>query len=96
MASTTDIITAEPLLAASQRTGILEIPLELEHPQQRFYVRSSSRGTLGRAEAAFEDRSWAAKHYWQEGPLGEQVTVFEFDEPLPPGHVMLRVPFSAH
>jgi hypothetical protein len=46
-------------------------------------------GKPGRAEAIFADRSWAAKHYWQENP---GVVIYEFDEPLPAGPVRLRIP----
>jgi hypothetical protein len=46
-------------------------------------------GEAGRAEAVFGRQSWAAKHYWQED---DGVTVYEFDEALPEGSVLLRIP----
>ena len=47
-------------------------------------------GQPGRAEAVFERRSWAAKHYWADD---DGVVIYEFDEPLPAGPVTLRIPF---
>jgi hypothetical protein len=38
------------------------------------------------------DRVWAAKHHWTEGRGDDVVTVYEFDEALPPGRVLLRIP----
>jgi hypothetical protein len=37
-------------------------------------------------------QNWAAKHQWTEGEGRDEVTVFEFDEPLPVGEVTLRIP----
>ena len=70
--------------------GIVETSLTLDEPQTRLRLRLPA-GKPGRAEAIFADRSWAAKHYWQESP---GVVIYEFDEPLPPGPVRLRIPFT--
>lgn len=75
---------------ASPRAGVLEASVTLTEPQARLRVRVA-RGTAGRAEARLAERSWAAKHYWQEAP---GVMVYEFDEPLPPGPITLRIPFA--
>ena len=95
MSTTTTVYSAEQ---AQGTAGVpagpttLELRLTLEDPQSRVGVRAPD-GTLGRAEAVLAGRSWAAKHFWTEGPPGDQVTIFEFDEPLPAGAVLLRVPF---
>ncbi len=68
---------------------MLEARLTLEEPQPRVRVRLPP-GQPGRAEAVFDRRSWAAKHYW----LDDDVVVYEFDEPLPAGPVLLRIPFT--
>jgi hypothetical protein len=70
--------------------AVLEATVTLTEPQVRLRVRLPP-GDPGRAEAVFDKRSWAAKHYWQE-ELG--VTIYEFDEPLPPGPVTVRIPFA--
>ncbi len=72
-------------------TGVREVSVMLPEPQRRLRLRSPGRQP-GRAEAIFEGRSWAAKHFWQEAQ-GEWV--FEFDEPLPAGRITLRVPFAS-
>jgi hypothetical protein len=71
-------------------SAVLETSLSLDEPQPRVRLRLPS-GKPGRAEAVLEDRSWAAKHYWQESP---GVVVYEFDEPLPAGPVRLRIPLA--
>ena len=76
--------------------GVKLVRLTLARPEQRVAVRAPG-GTLGRAEAVIGEpaaTSWAAKHFWNEGPPGDEVTVFEFDEPLPAGPVLLRIPFQ--
>jgi hypothetical protein len=70
--------------------GALETSVILAEPLSRLGLRLP-RGEAGRAEAVFGERSWAAKHYWQEVPGG---MTYEFDEPLPAGRVLLRVPFA--
>jgi hypothetical protein len=76
---------------AAGRGAPLETSLTLEEPQTRLRLRLPP-GKAGRAEAVFEGKSWAAKHYWQESP---GVVVYEFDEALPAGAVTLRIPLSA-
>lgn len=75
--------------AAPNATSI-ETTLKLTEPRSRLRVRLPA-GEAGRAEAMFEKRSWAAKHYWQEQ---SGVTVYEFDAPLPEGEIKLRIPFA--
>jgi hypothetical protein len=70
--------------------GVLEATVNLPAPQARVRLRLPS-GRAGRAEAVLARHSWAAKHYWNE-PDG--TVVYEFDEPLPEGEVLLRIPFS--
>jgi hypothetical protein len=72
------------------RGSALEASVALEEPLSRLRLRLP-RGKAGRAEAVFGERSWAAKHYWQEL---SGVMTYEFDEPLPAGSVLLRVPFA--
>ena len=91
---TTTVYSAERTAGGVPQGGpsTLELRLTLDGTQSRVAVRAPD-GTLGRAEAVMDQRSWAAKHFWTEGPPGDQVTMFEFDEPLPAGPVLLRVPF---
>lgn len=72
------------------RADLLEASLTLTGPQSRLRLRLPA-GEAGRAEAVFHERSWAAKHYWQEAP---DVMIYEFDEPLPAGAISVRVPFA--
>jgi hypothetical protein len=75
----------------------LELQLELPTPQTRIGVRvagGNRSGALGRADAILGRHTWAAKHHWVEGGPDDQATIFEFDEPLPAGTVVLRIPFS--
>jgi hypothetical protein len=78
-------------VGAAASAGVLETSLTLDEPQARLRLRLPA-GKPGRAEAIFADRSWAAKHYWQESP---GVVIYEFDEPLPAGPVRLRIPLPA-
>lgn len=73
-------------------TDVLEAPLELHAAQSRLLALVPA-GKAGRAEAVIDDRSWAAKHYWQQE---SGVMAYEFDEPLPPGRIIVRVPFIGH
>jgi hypothetical protein len=73
------------------RTDVLEASLELPEPRSRLLLRIPA-GKAGRAEAIIDERSWAAKHYWQQEP---GVMAYEFDEPLPAGRIVVRVPFEA-
>jgi len=73
-------------------TDVLEASLELPAAHSRLLLLIPA-GKAGRAEAVMNDRSWAAKHYWQQEP---GVMVYEFDEPLPPGPIIVRVPFARH
>jgi hypothetical protein len=77
-------------LSESAGERFIEAALLLEEPQSRLRLRLPP-GQPGRAEAIFAGRSWAAKHYWQEGA---GIFVYEFDEPLPAGSVTLRIPLS--
>ena len=78
---------ALPAGLAAREPTMLDVKLTLAIATTRIAIRAA-QGTLGRAEALFGERSWSAKHYWPEGP---DVTVFEFDEPLPAGSVSLRI-----
>ncbi len=71
-------------------SGVRQVWVTLVHPQRRLRLKSFGRHP-GRVEAVFDDRSWAAKHFWEETP---GVWVFEFDEPLPAGRITLRIPFA--
>ena len=80
----------EFVLPARPPTGgptMLDMQVTLPEATNRIAIRVPS-GTLGRAEALLGERSWAAKHYWTQG---DELTIFEFDEPLPAGRVSLRV-----
>jgi hypothetical protein len=77
--------------STAARANVLETSVTLTEPQSRLYLRLPP-GDAGRAEAVFHERSWAAKHYWQEAP---GVTIYEFDEALPAGPITLRIPFRA-
>jgi hypothetical protein len=79
-------------LTASElaHTDVLEASLHLHAAQSRLVLLIPA-GKAGRAEAVINDRSWAAKHYWQQEP---GVMAYEFDEPLPPGPIIVRVPFA--
>jgi len=68
--------------------GVRQLTLTLPEPQARLRLRVADRSP-GRAEAVFEGKSWAAKHYWQEG---QGVWVYEFDDALPAGRIVVRVP----
>ena len=73
--------------------GTFETRIHLEAPSTRIVMRVP-RGTVGRAEAKFDRKSWAAAHYWTEETGDGPVVVFEFSEPLPAGDVALLVPYS--
>ena len=75
---------------APGHASMLEATMTLTCPQSRLRLRLPP-GEAGRAEAVFDGRSWAAKHYWHEAP---QVVVYEFDELLPAAQITLRVPFT--
>lgn len=75
---------------ATPNASSIEATVTLTEPRSRLRVRLPA-GEAGRAEAVFEKRSWAAKHYWREQ---SGVTVYEFDAPLPAGEIMLRIPFA--
>lgn len=70
--------------------GVRQLSLTLPRPEARLRLRVAERAP-GRAEAVVEGRSWAAKHYWQEE---QGVWVYEFDEALPAGRILLRVPLA--
>ena len=94
MTTTYDI--ANPARPNGAGASTVEVRIALDSPQTRIAVRAPE-GTVGRAEALLGQRIWAAKHYWIEGPQdpsGAQTTVFEFDEALPAGQVLLRIPFT--
>ncbi len=68
-------------------TNVRQVTLRLAAPQSRLRVGVGARRP-GRAEATFGKKSWAAKHYWEED---QGVWIYEFDEALPAGEVVLRV-----
>ncbi|HYD40904.1 MAG TPA: hypothetical protein VEB43_08735 [Anaeromyxobacter sp.] len=70
--------------------GVRQAILTLTAAQGRLRLHVADRSP-GRAEAIFEGRSWAAKHYWHEG---QGVWVYEFDEALPAGQIVVRVPVA--
>ena len=72
------------------RAGVLEATVTLTAPQSRLRLRLPV-GAAGRAEAVFNKHSWTAKHYWQEDP---GIMIYEFDEPLPPSQIVLRIPLA--
>jgi hypothetical protein len=80
--------------SVNQPTDIVELQLSLEHATQRIAIRAPSNG-IGRAEAVLGKKNWAAKHYWSEGEADQEITIFEFDEALPAGPVLLRIPMLA-
>jgi hypothetical protein len=76
-------------LTGAATTGAgLEASVTLPAARARLRVKLPP-GEAGRAEALFGRQSWAAKHYWSEE---DGVTVYEFDQPLPEGSVLLRIP----
>jgi hypothetical protein len=77
--------------SAPASADVLEASVTLTEPLSRLQLRLPP-GDAGRAEAVFQDRSWAAKHYWRAEP---GVTIYEFDEALPAGLIALRIPFRA-
>jgi hypothetical protein len=81
---------------AAQPPTTIELRLDLPEPQNRVGVKvagGARQGTLGRADAVLGRHTWAAKHHWLEGDPDDEATIFEFDEPLPAGPVVLRIPF---
>ncbi len=78
------------LRGAAAAASVLEATLTLATPRSRLRLRLPG-GEAGRADAVLGERVWAAKHYWRE--QGD-VTVYEFDEPLPAGPITLRVPLA--
>jgi hypothetical protein len=79
---------AVDLTGAAIGEARVEASVDLPAGQARLRVKLPP-GEAGRAEAVFGRQSWAAKHYWNEDG---GVTVYEFDEPLPQGSVLLRIP----
>jgi hypothetical protein len=75
---------------ASAGRDVLEASVNLPGPRTQLRVRLPA-GQAGRAEASFGQHRWAAKHYWNEG---DGVVVYEFDEALPAGPVVLRIPLD--
>jgi hypothetical protein len=80
-----DLTASEPV-----PPGVVEASLELPAPQSRLLLRLPA-GEAGRAEALIDGRSWAAKHYFEQE---RGVMAYEFDEPLPAGRIVVRVPFA--
>lgn len=78
------------LRVAEVRGDVLETTLRLERPLARL-TAVLPPGEAGRAEAVVDGRRWDAKHYWQPKP---GVMEYEFDAPLPPGPVLVRIPFT--
>ena len=76
--------------STTARASVLEAAVTLTDPQSRLRLRLPA-GEAGRAEAVFHEHSWAAKHYWHEAP---DITIYEFDEPLPAGSITVRIPFA--
>ena len=77
--------------------GLTELTLML--PQATTKVSVTVRGggscPLGRAEALFGTKSWAAAHYWAEPTAQGTRMIFEWSEALPAGSLRLRLPHSA-
>jgi hypothetical protein len=82
------------LSGTAARGPVLETALRLTAPTSRLRVKLPP-GPAGRAEAVIPDpaairpETWAAKHYWSEG---NDTIVYEFDQPLPEGEILLRIP----
>ncbi|HET9597589.1 MAG TPA: hypothetical protein VFP65_18515 [Anaeromyxobacteraceae bacterium] len=74
----------------ASHADVLQATLHLPAPRARLLLRVPA-GNAGRAEAIIDQRSWAAKHYWQQEP---GVMAYEFDEPLPAGPIVVRVPIA--
>ena len=66
--------------------------VHLEGPCSTLQVRDPR--ALGRARVEFGGKVWDAKHYWAEGAGSDKVTIFEFDEAIPPGSIELVVPLA--
>lgn len=76
-------------LRAHRYEGALDVDVSLHAPQASVALRVPS-GSVGRAEALFDGKSWAAAHYFR--PDAETVQ-FEFSEALP-AEVRLVIPFA--
>ncbi len=68
----------------------LSIPFTLEAPETQVKI-ASTHAHLGRAQAILGTRRWDAKHYFRD----DEGTVYEFDEALPAGPVVLEVPIES-
>jgi hypothetical protein len=95
MTTTHEVVS--PLLRVGQKAQVIDLPVTLEEPTNRIVVHTPGL-VAGRANAVVGEegddgeRVWAAKHHWTEGRGDDVVTVYEFDEALPPGRVLLRIP----
>jgi hypothetical protein len=74
---------------APSASSTIELPVTLSEARPRLRLLLPA-GEAGRPEVVFGGRSWAAKHAWRE----DDVLICEFDEPLPPGKILLRVRFA--
>ncbi len=98
---TYEVIIPPETIAPFTEATTLEVHLTPDRPTNQIAVAIAS-GTLGRAEAILESdtatgvRNWSAKHHWKKPTNGGTVemTVFEFDEPLPAEPMRLLIPFS--
>jgi hypothetical protein len=101
MVTTFEVVS--PLLRSGQ-APFIELPLTLETPAERILVHTAGLQP-GRADAILaagqgagqgaddgKPRIWSAKHHWTETRAGDAVTIYEFDEALPAGQVLLRIP----
>jgi hypothetical protein len=77
---------------AGRYDGRIEAHLHLDQPGTRIMMRVP-RGSVGRAQAKFAGKNWAAAHYWTEETDEGNVVLYEFSEALPAGDVRLVVPF---
>jgi hypothetical protein len=92
MSNTAGAAAYEPIIELPRADE--PIDLALSAPVSRLRVRNPD-GRLGGATAEFrdgtEERSWSAKHSWDEGAGADRCRVLEFDEPLPAGQIRLRI-----
>jgi hypothetical protein len=80
-----------PLLRSGPARSI-DLALTLPQPTDRIIVHNAGLSP-GRADAILDgDRVWSAKHHWSEGRGADAITIYEFDESLPAGPMLLRIP----
>jgi hypothetical protein len=70
----------------------IDVRLTLDRPTDRIAIHAPGLA-LGRADALLSaHRVWASKHHWTETRGDDAVTTYEFDEALPAGPCVLRIP----